>query len=133
MRVTPDAPVEATNIALRNIHSADKSHLSVNDGKFPMVAVIDFARKTGKTDFQETLHLNAFKKHLLKKCMIYLPATYVIIKHTYFYAFPRLVNKCITQQTADRIILKNIELNVNMLLRMRDLPQQPFQLIAACC
>ena len=44
-RVAPRAKFVAFHVAVGNVQTANKTHHSVNNNNFPVVALIDFSRK----------------------------------------------------------------------------------------
>ena len=56
-----------------------------------------------------------------------MPATHIIINHTYLYPGTRLFHQDITHQAPDGIVLKDIEFHVDMLRCFPQFAQQGLQ------
>ena len=116
MGISPIAPRNPFHISHGNIHTSDKAYFPVHNGYFPMVSVIYLTRKSRETNLQERTDINAHAQHFIIKLVRNIPTAYIIIKHPHFYSLTRLICQSISNQPPYRVILKDIRLQMNMVL-----------------
>ena len=115
MRITPDSPGKTTHITLCQIHTANKPDASVNHHYLTVITIVHFTGKQREAHFQKATHLYSCLTHLFVKAVRNMPTAHIIVNNTYFYSLPCLIYQHIAHHTSDSIILKNIELHMNML------------------
>ena len=123
MSITPDTPRESAHITLCQIHSADKSDTSVNNRNLTVITIVHLTGKQWKTNLQKATHFHARLTHLIIKTVGNMPASHIIINNTYLYPLSCLIYQYISHHTPDGIILKNIELHVDMFRSLLQLAQ----------
>lgn len=61
MGVPPRAPRSPFDVTVGNVHSTDKTYLTVDDNNLPVIPVIHFTGELRETYLQKTLGIDTFE------------------------------------------------------------------------
>ena len=116
MRISPWLLSRSLHISLGNVHAPDESHLAVNHAQLAVVAIVHLAGKSREAHGHEGVHVNARISHPFEEGVLHLPAAHVVINHSYFHSLLRLVYQRISHQIAQCIVLKDVSIQVDVML-----------------
>ena len=89
-----------------------------------MVAVVGFTGELGETHGHERLYLDASFTHALEELAVNAPAAHVVVDDAHLNASPRTVDEGVADETAQGVVLEDIDVDVDMALRLGDVAQQ---------
>ena len=114
----------ALHIAQGEIHATDIAYPAIDDENLTMVAVVHLTCKCGETYGHEGFHLDSLDTHPLKETVVHAPASHGIIEHTHLHALTSLGYQGIRDESSQGIVLKDIDINMDMVPRRGDVTQQ---------
>ena len=123
-RVAPSSLMTALHIAQGEIHATDIAYPAIDDENLTMVAVVHLTCKRGETYGHEGFHLDSLDTHPLKETVVHAPASHGIIEHTHLHALTSLGYQGIRDESSQGIVLKDIDINMDMVPRRGDVTQQ---------
>ena len=129
MRIPPCAPRGSLIVSVGYIHASHKPDFTVYHDNLAVVPVIHLTGENGERYPQERIYLDTRFLHFLKEAVFYIPATHIIIKHTYLHAFFYFLDKELLHLFSYLVITEYIILYMDMVGRFLDLFQQVFELI----
>ena len=118
MRIAPLLFSGALHIALGDVHAADESYPAVYHAYLAVITVVHLAGKRRKPYRHERMHVDARFSHALKEGILHLPATHIIIYQSDFHSLLRLVYQGISHQITQGIILEDVGIQMDMMLRL---------------
>ena len=118
MRIAPLLLPGALHIALGDVHATDESYPTVYHAYLTVIAVVHLAGKRRKPYRHERMHIDACFSHALKEGILHLPAAHIIIYQSDFHSLLRLVYQGISYQITQGIILEDVGIQMDMMLRL---------------
>ena len=115
---------DTLHITLGDVHPADISHRAINDEQLAMVTVVGFSGKRREANGQEGLDLNTRLAHLLEETVLHAPAAHVVVDDTHLNAFTGFRYQHVGHHTPQGIVLKDVDINVNVALGPGHVAQQ---------
>ena len=122
--IAPRLFARALNIAQGDIHTTDKTHLTIDDNDLAVVTIIHLTRKRREPYGHKRAHFDTFFTHALKKTVLDIPTSHIVVDQSHFYALTRLVDQGIGNQFAQSIISYDIHINMDMVLGQTDISKQ---------
>ena len=98
MRISPSLLCRSLHISHGNIHAPNKSHLSIDDTEFAMVAIVYLTRKGRKFNWHESLYTHSCLNHPFEEAVFHLPAPHIVVYQSYLHALTHLVYQRISHQ-----------------------------------
>ena len=89
-----------------------------------MVAIVHLTCKGGETNRKEWFHLDALDTHPLKESVLHAPTAHIIEEHTHLDPFSSFRNQCIRHESSQRIILEDIDIDMDMTAGRGNIAQQ---------
>ena len=89
-----------------------------------MVAIVDLAGERREANGQEGNNLDTFLTEMFQEATMHLPTAHIIINDANLHPTLRLVNERIGHQASQGIVLKDIHLDMDMMLGSGDVLQQ---------
>ena len=128
MGIAPCRPLRpGIDIALGQIHPAHIARNGINDHNFPVIAEIHLAGQLGETHREKGTDLDALLFHLPEKTVLHVPTPHIIINQPHTHAFAHLGHQSIAHHTPYAIVLDDVELHMNVVLRPCNVAQQVVQ------
>ena len=118
MRIAPLLLPGALHIALGDVHATDESYPAVYHAYLAVIAVVHLAGKRRKPYRHERMHIDARFPHALKEGILHLPAAHVIVYQSDFHSLLRLVYQGISHQIAQGVILEDVGIQMDVMLRL---------------
>ena len=129
--VAPRPPVGADDVAVGDVHAADVARAAVDDGNLAVVAVVDLAGEERELDVEEGAHLDAGAAHLLEEALVHAAAPYVVVENPDFDPLARLGHQGVAQAEPRGVVVEDVVLEVDVVVRCGDVTQQRLHLRGA--
>ena len=107
-----------------NIHTADIAHLSVDNTDLTVITVVYLSRKGRKLHRHEGMHLYTLITHTFEEGTVNTPTTHRIIDHSYLNTLFCLRDQCVGHHISQGIIIKDIRIQMDMMLGLPYIPQE---------
>ena len=122
MRITPRLHDRTRNlpafhpldISLCNIHASDETYFSVDDADLTVVAIVHLTGKCRKLHWHESMHLHAVLAKHFEETVRGLPAAHIVIDQPHLHPLPGFFHQRIGHQTAQRVIGKDVSVQVDV-------------------
>ena len=124
MRVAPDSSASSLHIAKGQVHTSYESHLAVYHTQLAVVAIVHLAGKGRKPYRHKGMNIYSNIAHTLKEGIADAPTAHIIIYQTYLHTLPGLVCQSIGYQISQGVVLYDIGIYMDVLLRPADGLQQ---------
>ena len=112
------------HVALGDVHASDISHRSVEDDDFTVVAVVDLTGECGEMYGQVGLHVDTLLAHPFEEPSADAPAPYVVVDDAHLDTLMGFVDECVGNEVAQRVFLKDVYVDVDMMLCLANVGQQ---------
>ena len=113
--VAPGTLRGSFHISVGQITATHKAHTAIHNNHLAMVTIVEPVAQDGEPHLQECLYLPARKTYLLEKTARHTPTAHAVVYHAHLNPLTRFCYKSIAHTGTQLIILKYIELQVNML------------------
>lgn len=110
--VAPDAPGEAVAIPVGDIHAADVSYFAVDDGDFPVIAVVELVGQLREGHFEERSYFDAGFAHFSEKFRFYPPAPHVVVEYAHLYPLSGLFDENRLDGSSQCVVVEDVILQV---------------------
>ena len=114
--ISPSLLLGALDIAQGYVHATDETHFSINHAEFAVIAIIHLSRERRKTNRHESLNENTSSTHAIEEAVFHFPAPHIVIDQSHLDSLLGFVNQGIGHQVAQRILLDDIHIQMNMIL-----------------
>ena len=124
MGVAPRLSFSAFYIAHSDVHATDEACFSVDNAYLSMVTIVHLACQSRETNGNKGLHFYSFALHSIEEFVANIPTTYVVIDNPDLNPLPHFVNQRISNEHAERVVIKDISIDMDVVLCPSDSAEQ---------
>ena len=109
------ASTYALDITHGDVHTARETLYAVDDAELAVVAVVHLAGEGRKLDRHEDAHVDASTAHTLEEPVRHPPTSHIVIDNAHLDALACLLYQGIRNQPAQRVVGKDVHIEVYMM------------------
>ena len=107
MCITPSKFLYSLYITLGNIHTTNKTYLTINNTYLSMITIVHLTGKYWEAYRHKRIYLYSLSTHTVKKTILCFPRTHIIIDDTNLHSLPCLINQSISNNLSQGVTGNN--------------------------